>query len=35
MHLLFMPMLAVDEMVTPSGALVIVVLTVLAAFRGK
>jgi hypothetical protein len=34
MHL-FMPMFAFDEMVTPSGAIVIGVLTVLAIIRGK
>jgi hypothetical protein len=35
MHLLFAPMLAVDPMVTPTGAAVIVILTVLAVLRGN
>jgi hypothetical protein len=35
MHLLFTPMFAIDEMVAPSGALFIVILTVLAALRGR
>jgi hypothetical protein len=35
MHLLLIPMFAVDAGVTSSGAFVIVLLTIAAAFRGK
>jgi hypothetical protein len=35
MHLLFTPIFAIDEMVAPSGALVIVILAVLAVLRGR
>jgi hypothetical protein len=35
MHLLLTPMFAIDEMVVPSGAIVIGVLTLLAIIRGK
>ncbi len=35
MHLLLIPLLGVDEGVIPSGALVIVLLTIAAVIRGK
>jgi hypothetical protein len=35
MHLLFLPVLADDTWVAPSGAAFIVILTVLAALRGR
>jgi hypothetical protein len=35
MHLLLLPVLADDAMIAPSGAVVIVILTVLAVLRGR
>jgi hypothetical protein len=35
MHLLITPIFAIDEMVAPSGAVVIVLLAVLAVLRGR
>jgi hypothetical protein len=35
MHLLFTPMLAVDEMVAPAGAVFLVIISVLAVLRSR